>query len=798
MRGRDRPALRRRPVGPTDSGDSWLRSAGVWLIAAKLLLIPLVLDPLGEDPFALPKSAMSRGLLYVELAVAAAYVVRYRPRPRPAPLAIAVIAFIVASSIASVFALDPTSALFGAHRRYLGLTSILDGAAFAAGIALFVRTQRDLLILGSGGLAALFLTLAYGALQLWGKDPITWPERTLSSFIGNSTSVGGYVVICGSAVLVVTLIYWRSLRWWARTALISLMTASVALTVLTGARAPTLATLPSALAAAVIAWRARAICPGLRTAVLALAGALLLSAGLLAGPFGERLADLVSNSDASLSERSVIYETAIKAILARPELGVGPDGMGSIYLAFRSPKTAQMTSLTATETSTHSWVVHHALGTGLVGASAFIAIVGLALLEGWRRAATPNGIPAAVGAVALVAYLTQGLFTINSVVTDMLMWVAIGLIAIPTDTSVGRGAQDQRWARRADGPVTILVVLVGLVAASTVSNVLEANRAVHASNLARAAGNVALAQRAGQAAVQRDSGRADHWNVLGLAYSRRDRERAAQAFARASARAPRDPVYLLNLAAEEVLASDRDPAKRDSASSHAQRAIELDPNGVLTLRRSSEVFGALRQFDAAIALARRARDLVPDDRGAHDWLAWLFGEAGHPEDAITELERAISLDPAQASSPRLELPEELRLRLSRLYRSAGRLDEARSLIHTPSVSGADRLCSPLNGMGEIRAGGVRPRCFRILVASEEALAAEGTSGGSVRNTARYLVDSFPLPEGTIVEYDGKTVVTIQLPAGAVPPRPRSPVTVTGLANVLGQRTRPDPVSFELP
>lgn len=766
------------------------------MIAAKLFLIPVVIDPQGADPFALPKSAASRALLYVLCIVAVTYLARHRNAPRVTVLGVAVIAAVGAAGVATALALDPTSALYGAYRRYLGFTSILDGAAFAAGIALFVRTRNDLLTLGAASAAALFLTIGYGLLQLLGRDPVPWPEATLSSFIGNRTSLAAYLVISGAALFGVVLIFWTELRRSARAILLTVLAALVGLTISTSARAPTLAVAPSMAFATVIAYRTGR--RAMRLGLIAGVAILLLAAGILVlSPTGERLAHLISGEDTSTAERSMIYRVAFEAIVARPVFGVGPDGMAAVYLALRPPETARMLFLTPTETSTHSWLLHYALGTGVVGLAAFVVMTAVGLVGSWGRVARPDGLAPAIGSIAAVAYLAQGLVTINSIVTDMLFWTSIGLMGVPPSASF-RPHEDRTATRRADGRIAVLAVTIGLLLASSCWNVVEANRAIHASNLARAGGNILLAQRTAQVAVDRDPGRADAWNVLGLAYSRREPERAAQAFARAADRAPRDPVYWLNLAAEETVASQKDRLNVDSGVAHARRAMDLDPNGTVTLRRASEVFAALGRFDEAIAAARRAIELGPDEFAGRNWLAEVYAEAGRSHEAIAELERAISLNRVLAASPRLDLPRELRLRLSRLYRSTGQLDQARSLTHPPSVARVDRSCLPASGSAPSDTGIVLPRCLRVLFTSEEPLRDDPTALGSVRNVANYLVNGQRLPDGTTIDYDGTAIVTIQLPLRSAPLRPDSIVTVRRVADVLDQVMQPDPTSTALP
>ena len=437
--------------------------------------------------------------------------------------------------------------------------------------------------------------------------------------------------------------------------------------------------------------------------------------------------------------------------------------------------------LTASQSSTHSWFLHHLLGAGILGLAAFLGIVAIALLQVWRDASSPAGVAPAIGAVALLAYLAQGLVTINSITTDLLLWTALGLIATGSGHDGGDAA---RSAIRLDRIAAVAALLVGAAVGTTVLNVIESDSAVRTSNLARDAGNFPLAQRAGELAVQEDPGRPDHWNVLGLAYSRLNPQRARAAFAEAARRAPSDPVYRLNAASEEafLVATASRSDLRDTASTGADAAIRLDPNGPVTLRRASEVFAAIGHLERALTAARAARDLVPSDPYVHDWLAELLERSGRRAEAIQELELAISLQPSYASTPRLDLPTELRLRLSRLYAAVGRLDEARAVIRPPHVSSVDTACEARNGLGVTLTGVRKPLCVRVLFSTEQSLRDDG-SDASVRNVGNYLVDGMRLPAGAVVESDGGHIATLQLPAGAAPPLR---ITIAGVANLIGQ------------
>lgn len=789
---------RARRQEPSQVSESWLRVAGVWCIAAKLLLVSLAIDPLGADAFAVPKSVASRGLLYMVAALAALYIVRRRPLFPMSSLSFTALAVVAASGVATVLALDTTAALYGAHRRDLGLTSVVDGAALAAAIALFIRTRTDLITVGGAAALALALTTGYGILQVLRRDPLSWSDPSGASFLGNSTSLAGYLVIMGATLFGAILILWSGLRRTAQALLLGLVAASAVLAVATGARAPTLSLVAAMTFAALIARRAGSPVVQLRRETVAFAAVALVLAGtvFVLGSGGERLLRLSSGQDTSATERSIIYITAVKGFLSRPLFGVGPDGMGAVWYALRPAETARSPFLAAAQTSTHSWLLHQALGTGVAGLAAFLAMVGLALVHGWRRAGTSGGLAASLGAIGVFAYLAQGLLTINSVVPDMLLWASIGLVGTRADLVSGGDTKEQRHRHPRDAWPALAAVTVGLVLAVTGMNVLEANRAVRASDLARAAGNLQLAERAATVAVQKDPGRADPWNILGLAYSRRQPEQAIGAFARAVQQAPRDPVYMINLAAEEAFIAERDKARREAALRHAEMATQMDPHGTETLLRAAEVFAFVDRIDLALSATQRVIDFVPDDPSARRWFAELLGRSGRPADAIEQLERAVLLEGVSSMA---SASQETRLRLAALYAQVGERDHARTLVVPPAADSADLTCTPANGFAAIAPRGpVRPRCIRVHFRIEAPLLADVAASGSAVDARSYLLDGHPLPPGSEIRHDGERIAIIQLPASVVPAVPGARLTVRSVRDIYGNVQQPDPVEITLP
>lgn len=766
--------------------DSWLRLAGVVLLALKILLLPTVFDPWSDQAFGLAKSVVSRALFYAMLLVLALYLGRRLREVRLSWLWIPAGLYLVVAVIATAFALDPRTALYGAVGRYLGLTSIVDLAAFGLAVGIFVRTSRDLDWL----LRALFLgaslSLLYGAVQFAGLDPFRWSTASPFSTQGNSGAFAGHVVVVASVALTVLLMRWRTLSRRVRLWLSALVVAGAATVVIVGTRSATLA-LPVGIVAALAVAR-RSDAPvlsslrrniGSRRGIAAAAIAFVLVVTLvLISPAGSRLLALARGGDLSSGERALIYSAVVDGISSRPVLGLGPDSLVVIYPQVRREEVSKISGPAQTQSSTHSWFLHHALGTGLVGV---ILIVGLALgglYVGWRRTARADGVAGAAATVALITFLAQGTFSITHVGTEWLFWLSIGLVAAG-DISPPHTAP----AMKVDLVPTVAASALGVLLALTTLNALVASHAVLASNRARAQGDFAAAERLALAAVERDGGRADHWNVLGLARSRRTPELAMQTFQRAMALAPYDPVYVLNLAAEQAILGTSDPRARGQAVENVRSAAAMDPNGPATLMRAAEVLLFLGEPGEAAVLADRAIALWPNDAEYLEISSRVYQAAGDAKRAAALLLRSYEI-----RWPAGDVPAVFRLRLSQIYERSGDTDTARSLYRPPRVLGLQRCDVSIHTPPGIS-------CLEVRFEVETMIVYDPALPNAVTRVETFALDGRPLPAGTSVVYVAPSIARLFVP-GPVPRGAR--LEIRDLADTLGVPVRPNPVSLTVP
>ena len=564
----------------------------VWLCALKLAAIILVFDPSGLVAFQLPKALASRAFEWLIAAALLLALVSYGRRVlRPSRVHIVVLALVVTSALSAAFAADRYVALFGDPENYAGLAHVIDMAVLYVAVAVAVREERDAFVLLGAIVAAGGIAIVYGAVQALGADPYVWAvdprERPFSTF-GNPDHFGHFLsLLFGIALgLVIGAPRWRSLG-----AVLGIATVGMAAVVATRG---TLIGIAAAIGGATLTRLASA-----RWAAAVGAGGILLAAALLFTPLGQRA------FSGTIGDRLILYGIAAQAAVARPILGYGTDNFRVAFAAHRTVESLAVSG-SGPQATAHDWVLDAAATTGAIGLAALVALVALGTLELWRlaRARPAVGAPLFLG---WLAYWGHAFVAAYSLAGAWFPFVALGVAA-------ALRAENVDTARRRAAPAWAIVLFTvgALVGAATGARAFQADRDAWASEEARHFGDAAAAVDLADRAAARDGGRAEYWNLLGLALDAAGRrDDAAEAYGEAARRAPHEAVYWGNYARGLARIAGADAAKRDGALAAARQAIAVDPHAPVGHLSLSEIAIAFGRCDLARTEAATVAALEP-------------------------------------------------------------------------------------------------------------------------------------------------------------------------------------------
>jgi len=588
-----------------------LRRALVWLVAIKVAGIVVIFDPFSFSAFDLPKSLFSRGLEWWIGGVLIASALRFGPEILPRTrLHWAVGALVGVNLLSTAFAEDRYTALFGEFGRYLGLTFLLDMVVLYVAIAVAFRRRADWVVLGGAIAAAGLVAVGYAVVQWRGLDPIPWFVDPFPLFgtLGNPDLLSQVAMAIAAAALAAALFV---PRWPVRLGLVALAALLLVAVFLVQTRAAALG-----LGAAILVIGALGVRGGRLSAlqaVLGLAVAVVIAVPVLvATPLGARIA--ATAGGAGVEERSALWEGALRATLARPVLGWGPDGFGIAFPRYRGPASESFDTGRFFYNQAHDLVLQAASTTGVAGLLALIVLGAggvVALLRRFDRGDAADRVVAAAALTALAAYWTDGLFAVWSVEADWIPWVCLGAAATGTPGSaalVGR-------------PIVRPLLQVAILAVAAVAPMSElgtfrAGRLANDAAHLRATSSLASFEAA-SGAVDLDGGRAQHWAIRGATLETIGLWKlAGDNYLEAASRYPYRAEYWTSAAlarAQQALAGDLSSGGRAAAIAAARRGIEADPNKSVPYEAAAEILVAFGDRPGALREIVRAIQLYPRD-----------------------------------------------------------------------------------------------------------------------------------------------------------------------------------------
>jgi hypothetical protein len=174
--------------------------------------------------------------------------------------------------------------------------------------------------------------------------------------------------------------------------------------------------------------------------------------------------------------RTEVWVASVRMTMDRPALGWGPESFQGTYGSYRTYEDARRLRFTLTD-KPHNVFLTWSSATGLVGLGAFLLLVGMGLVMAARTvgAVRSRRLLAAAFGAGLVAYLVQGLYSIDAVPVALMLWVSLAGIAVLGRRSRDReresdGASPHQTGERrgiralAAGVVVAVVVLAAIVA----------------------------------------------------------------------------------------------------------------------------------------------------------------------------------------------------------------------------------------------------------------------------------------------------------------------------------------------
>ena len=661
MASRRSRAQSRAQHSAAPSRSETLRALGVALICAKVALVPLVLDHSLDMPFVVPKAMLSHGLAYVLAGVLAGLLIAHgRAFLVWSWIHVPVLAFVIANSAAAMFAIDHSLALYGTHARMLGLGSILDLVVLYFGIVMLIRSRKEAVAVVLAALTASFVVLTYELIQLMRLDPFRWSvdsaDRPFST-LGQATTLAEYLTVLAVGVCAFAFFAHRipnGLRLLALAYSGALLAGAMA----TGTRS---ALIGLGLGGSVLVLVVCLIHPSRRARALTFVGAmfgtLVLIGVVMISPLAARLAttidspvgedvgdEFVSQLAPSAAARVAFYEIGFEILRERPLLGYGPDNFIVGVPRYR-PEPGPWYVRQSLASSPHSWAVHVATSSGVIGLACFLGAALLAFGITLKRRFHPVS---AASLAMMSTFLGTGLTTVNELGTDWLFWFPLGAVAaanashraqfhehpaVPATKYRDRRRENSRSRRVA----AVLPAVIAIFVAVTGFTSLDASRSAQASHNARLAGNSSRAIDFGLRATRSDPGRAQYWHKLGLAYvASASWHNAIMAFTRASALAPYDVSYIGDLARVHILLLESgDSTARARALELGEQAVRLDPK----------------------------------NPRAHHTRAVVMQVTGNFPEAARSIERALALDPGSTN-------EALYLTATQVMFSSGRMPEA--------------------------------------------------------------------------------------------------------------------------
>jgi O-antigen ligase len=440
---------------PVAIGQSLERVARI-VLAATVFLVPVTFDPRTLDAFNLWKITLvwTLGLIALGAWWFSVYLAPTEVVVTKSRLLRVSFAFVGITTLATLFSASRALSFYGLYHRYEGLASLFLYVGFATLIVVLFRRRPDALrelavaVAAAGGLVAFYVLL-----QRAGADPFHWkladgtkPPYPIGT-LGNSDFTASFLGMSAPFVLYLTITARSQAR---RVAWGAVGTLTLFGLLFTQGRGGLIAAVIGVAAFVLFLSRVEAARKVFLVAVTLFVLALIpLATGHVSNPTTQ---GVLRTSSAQV--RVQLWDAAWHVFLNRPVLGGGPETFYGNYGRFRTPLDARKNLLTIAD-KPHNIFLSWATSTGIVGLLTYLFLLGTALyLVAGRAIRLPRRqrmLAAAFGG-GLVAYLAQGVYSIDVPPLALMGWVGIGAIAALLDPGVATAGDEDAAAEPAGAP----------------------------------------------------------------------------------------------------------------------------------------------------------------------------------------------------------------------------------------------------------------------------------------------------------------------------------------------------------
>ncbi|MDO8963214.1 MAG: O-antigen ligase family protein [Coriobacteriia bacterium] len=564
--------------------------------------------------------------------------------------------------LVTALSVSPAASVMGTYGRWDGLvTAACCLGVWFLGVQVIDSPQRiralARALATSGSAVAL-----YALVQHAGSDPVAWGgfafgEGRVFATFGNPDLLAAYLTVPLAIAPALALsepdvrLRWA---WWAATALTA---SALVVTFVRGGW------IGGGLGLAVLAlavWRL-GVKPS-RSAIAAMlacsviVGCVAYSTVGSASPVTDaaKRATSVVTAIAGGDQRTDIWAGGVRAVLARPLTGTGPDTFRLAFARYRTEGFTRRWGGGATADNAHDWPLQLAVTLGLPGALLVLALIlgsiGIALPATSRRGGGAMRLPAAALAAACAGYLAALVVLLPAPGTTFLLWLLAGCLlgtaARPSDTAAPGVARALALA----SPVIVLVVAVWagswlLADSRHRAGMLAVSGEGQADALASAARTNPLVMRY---EIEYGALLAEQARQLGASGSASGLDVAKQAeasFRRASALSPWDGDALRDLARIlGEMSAGGVPGYTSSALTAAADAVEASPNDPISNVMYAVALLRSGQTVRAVEVAKHAQYLDPRWAEGEIALADALRVAGDIPGATAHYRAALRLD----------------------------------------------------------------------------------------------------------------------------------------------------------